>query len=124
MLNGKQKKALAALMRASTNRDAARLAGVSESTIQRYLTIPEFKAEYMRLSNELLNDALINAEKALDLAFTTLSDVCGDETENGQTKVSAARAIIEYTLRVREIVDIDIRLQRLERNESENINTA
>lgn len=124
MLTSKQQKAIAALLQTCTNKEAAKLAGVSDSTLQRYLTNPEFKREYIRQSNKLIDEALIKANKSLSLAFDTLADICEDITENGQTRVSAARSIIEYTLRVRELVDIDSRLQRLERNESENVNTA
>ena len=124
MLTSKQQKAIAALLQTSTNKEAAKLAGMSDSTLQRYLTDPEFKREYIRQSNKLIDEALIKANKSLSLAFDTLADICGNITENGQTRVSAARSIIEYTLRVHELADIDIRLQRLERNESENVNTA
>lgn len=124
MLTSKQQKAIAALLQTSTNKEAAKLAGMSDSTLQRYLTDPEFKREYIRQSNKLIDEALIKANKSLSLAFDTLADICEDITENGQTRVSAARSIIEYTLKVRELADIDIRLQRLEQNESENVNTA
>lgn len=124
MITGKQQKAIAALLQTSTNKEAARAAGVSDSTLQRYLTDPEFKREYIRQSNKLIDEALIKANKSLSLAFGTLADICEDITENGQTRVSAARSIIEYTLRVHDLADIDIRLQRLEQNESENVNTA
>lgn len=120
MLSAKQEKVLAALLSSGTQREAAKKAGVAETTVGRYLKEPEFEKAYKAAADKLFATAFIQSEKALNLAFETLTEICGSKAENGQVRVSAARSIIEYSLKMKEICDIEGRIERLEQSEGNN----
>ena len=84
------------------------------STLREWLrTDKEFKAEYQRATAELLEDAALRSKQSLEKALTTLDEVMGSG-ENGQVRVAAARASIEYSLRLHEIADVDRRVAAVE----------
>lgn len=115
MLTDKQNKALAALIQARTQKEAATAAGIAESTLRRYLKDPEFSKAYKEAAGEMVSDGLIKAEKGLSLAIDTLISVCCSSSANEQTRVYAARSIIESCLKLKEVYDFETRISKLER---------
>src|SRR5262249_44992901 len=68
-LTPKQEKALSALLTTATYADAAKAIGVSERSIQRWMTDPEFASAYAELRRGLVNQALdLLAKNALQAA--------------------------------------------------------
>jgi len=59
-------------------------------------------------------DATRQAQRSLSTAISVLRDIAEDETENSQARVSAARSILEYGLKMTEILDIVTRIEELE----------
>lgn len=116
ILSPKQQKALAALLTCKSNEDAAKQAGVTPRTMSRYLSDPEFKAEYQRAFSGLVEAATRSAQKNLEPAVSTLRELMEDKTQNGQIRVSAARSLLEYSLKLSERVDILERLDELEKS--------
>lgn len=114
MLSPNQQKAVAALITAKSNEEAARQAGVSPRTLSRYLADPEFQAEYKRAFSGLVEGATRRAQKNLEPAVNTLKELMEDREQNGQIRVSAARSLLEYSLKLSERVDILDRLDKLE----------
>lgn len=110
----KQNKVLAALLTAPSKAAAAQAAGISPRTLRDYLADPEFQAEYKRAFAGLVEDATRQAQRAIAPAMSTLREIVEDGDENAQARISAARSILEYSLKLTEQTDILDRLKSLE----------
>lgn len=110
----RQQKALAALLMCPTVKAAARAAGLDESTIRRYRQDPAFMAEYKRRCAELLETATDNAKAAMPPAIDRLRGIIDDDQQQPQQHIAAARAVLEYGLRLVEANDFEQRLRALE----------
>lgn len=106
MLNPTQQKALAALLTCPTKTAAAQKAGIAVMTMRRYLANPEFQQEYRRAFSELVTDATRQAQQALSPALSALRDIVEDSEEAASSRIGAARALLEYGLRLTEFSDI------------------
>ena len=89
------------------------MAGIAESTLRTYWQDREFRDEYQRAMSELLEDASAQSKKSLSTALSVLTQVM-EESENSQARIAAARATIEYSLRLNETADLERRLTALE----------
>ena len=114
MLSPRQQRALQALLKAPDKRTAARLANIGERTLRTYLSDPDFAAEYQRLQGEQIADAAQRGRQSMTGAMDALRAVMDDENQNGQTRVQAARSILEYSLKLDERENILKRLDELE----------
>lgn len=110
----KKQKALLALLENPTKEKAAAAAGITSKTLRAYLADPEFQAEYKKAFAGLVEDATRQAQQAIAPALSTLRDVVEDGGENAQARISAARSILEYSLKLTEQNDILSKLQELE----------
>lgn len=113
----KKEKALAALLAAPTAKIAAQEAGIDASTYRRYKKDPEFMAEYRRRCTEMLDNATSSAKAALPPAVERLRAIVEDDTQAPQQHIAAARALLEYGLRLTEAADFETRLKALEEME-------
>lgn len=113
-LTAKQLRAIEALLREPTTTAAAKAAKVGETTIFRWLADPAFAAAYRQARGRLLEDTLANLQAASGDAVRTLRAVLDDEAARPGEKVSAARAILEYSLKAREVLEVEERLRALE----------
>lgn len=113
-MTGRKKKALAALIRAPTLAAAAAEAGVGVSTLRRWMREDTvFVTAYRTALDELLQDASAQSKKNLSTALDVLAQIM-ENGENSQARIAAAKATIEYSLRLNEAVDVVERLARLE----------
>lgn len=113
-LSAKQLRAIEALLKEPTTTAAAKAASVGETTIFRWLADPVFSQAYREARNRLLESTLTSLQAASGDAVQTLRDVMGDADANHASKVSAARAVLEFTLKSREVLDVEERLKALE----------
>lgn len=97
-----------------TVKAAARAAGLDESTIRRYRQDPAFMAEYERHCAEMLETATDNAKAAMPPAIDRLRGIIDDDQQQPQQHIAAARAVLEYGLRLVEANDFEQRLRALE----------
>lgn len=114
-LSTRQQKALAALLKYPTHKQAAAAAGISERRLRDYLADTEFKQEYRRRLDLILNESMSAAKQALVPAVQTLLEICKDQTRTDTARIAAARAIIDACLRLNDAADIAERLENLER---------
>lgn len=97
-----------------TVKAAARAAGLDESTIRRYRQDPAFMAEYERRCAEMLETATDNAKAAMPPAIDRLRGIIDDDQQQPTQHIAAARAVLEYGLRLVEANDFEQRLRALE----------
>lgn len=110
----KKQKALLALLTSPTREKAAAVAGITSKTLRGYLADPEFQAEYKRAFAVLVEDATRQAQQTLQPALFTLKEIMEDTGETAQARISAARSLLEYSLKMTEQLDILDRLTELE----------
>ena len=113
-LTTKQIKALQCLLTYPTKKEAAAAAGIAERTLRSYLANEEFQAEYKKAFGMIVTEATRQAQKALSPAITLLLNVVNDENETAGNRISAARSILEYGLKLTEFNDILQDLEALE----------
>lgn len=110
----KKQKALLALLTQPTKEKAAAAAGITSKTLRGYLAEADFQAEYKRAFSGLVEDATRQAQQAIAPALSTLREIVEDGEENAQARISAARSLLEYSLKLTESTDILNRLGELE----------
>ena len=101
---------------------AAKAAGISARALRSYLSDPAFAAEYQRLQDEQIAGAAQRGRQSMTGAMDALRDIMDDESQNGQTRVQAARSLLEFTLRLDERENVLKRLAVLEESLSEGEN--
>lgn len=106
---------LAALMASRTIADAASRAGVSERTIYARLASEDFKAEYDQRRRAALDNACRTMQTALADAVDTLTSIMQNAETAAPSRVSAARAVLEYGLKLTELTDLAARVAELEK---------
>ncbi len=86
-------KALAALLNASSVRDAAATSGLSEETLYRYLRDEDFKSEYEQAKRQVVESAIAGLQQAANEAVETLRRnlTC----DNPQAEIRAAQLILD-----------------------------
>jgi hypothetical protein len=108
-----QRAVLVALLDQRTVVGAAKVAGVARSTVYRWLDKPEFKAEVGRLRRRFFEEGLdlINAgmAKAVGRLLEALDDT------NRHVRLRAAQATVQLGLELRQGVEMEARLDELER---------
>lgn len=113
-LTSKKQKAIAALLTTPSRGEAARLVGITERTLYRWLQEDTFRLELAQKEGLVIDDA---ARKLLSLqgqAIETLSDILVNSTD--KYRLQAAQTILAYHLRLRELRNTEERLTRLEAN--------
>lgn len=97
-----------------TRAEAAKVAGIGESTLREYMKDPEFMERYREAFGNLVQDATRQAQQAIVPALSTLREIVEDGSETSQARIQAARSTLEYALRLTEQLDIVGRIQALE----------
>jgi len=109
---------LTALATGATVHEAAKRACVSERTAFRRLSDSTFRGEVTRLRAEIVARALGKMADSMTEAADTLRQLLGAKAES--VRLGAARSILELAIKLRETVEIEARLQAVERQLDEN----
>ena len=109
-----QERAIVALLSEPTLRAAASSAGISESTLWRWLRDPAFRVAYRRARQEVLERATARLAALVGVAVEALSKIVADRAVSPHVRVSAASRIVEFALKAAEIEDVQARLEKLE----------
>ena len=112
-----QEKIIAALLETGNQRDAAQKAGVSVRTVQRYLTQADFITRYNEEKRKILDAANVQIQGALAPSIKALRSIVENKKAPLSTKVMAARAILEYSIRLAEYSELEARIRILESHE-------
>ncbi len=112
----RQRKAIAALLATNTVAAAAEAAGVGYTSLRRWLKEDnDFRREYERELAGLVTDAAARAKQSMAPALSVLREIVEDEEGPAAVRVSAARSLLEYAVKLAELTDVLSRLDELER---------
>jgi len=111
-LTRKAQAAIVALLAHSTIPEAAKSCGVSETTIWRWLQRDEFREKYREAQNKVFDGALGSLQGAATEAVDCLRRNLN--CKNPSAQVQAARIILDYNLKAREMFDLETRVAELE----------
>lgn len=111
----RHEKVIAALLATSTREEAAEKLGINSRTIRRYFDEPEFLELYNEAAKAIISNSTEQIQKSLSPAISTLKAIVEDDSANIHARVSAARSLLEYGIRLTEINDIGKRLDTLEK---------
>ncbi|NOT62677.1 MAG: hypothetical protein HOP19_20920, partial [Acidobacteria bacterium] len=89
-------------------------AGIGLSTLMRWLSEPTFAEAYKGARGQIVETTLASLQAASGDAVKTLRGVLTDESARAGEKVSAAKAILEFSLKLREAAQTEERLAALE----------
>lgn len=109
-----KEKLLAALLTSRTKKEAAAAACISDRTMRSYFEDKEFCQRYREAFAGVVQDATRRAQQLLEPALSTLQTVMEDEEIPAQARITAARSIIDYSMRLTEQSDIMRQLDELE----------
>lgn len=113
-LERKGEEVIAALLSCGTLCAAAERAGVSESSIARWLREPEFNRAYREARRAALEVSLHAVARASTTAIATLLLIMKDADSSAGARVSAAGKILDLAMRFLEVDDIEARLDAVE----------
>ena len=113
-LTAKQEAAILALLSQRTTRAAAKSAGINEATLWRWLQEPEFQAAYTKARRETVKHAIARLQQNASKAVDTLKEVMSDKKAVAFARVSAAKAVLDYSLKAVELEDLAERIEALE----------
>ena len=115
-LTPKQHKALAALLSEPTVKAAAAKVGIGERTLHTWLHEPAFDAAYTAARHDAVGRAMGRLQHATGIAVDALIEVLDTEytPAPAAVRVSAAKVIIEYAIRFRELDELESRIAQLE----------
>jgi len=111
----RKEKALQALLTSRTRAEAAKAAGIGESTLREYMKDPDFLEQYREAFRNLVQDATRQAQQAIAPAIATLKEIMEDADAQATARIQAARSTLEYSLKLTEQTDILEHLQELEK---------
>jgi hypothetical protein len=114
-LTPNKEKLLAALLTSRSKKEAAAAAGIAERTMRTYFEDPEFCQRYREAFAGVIEDATKQAQALLMPALSTLQTVMEDEEIPAQARITAAKSIIDYSLKLTEQADVLEQLRELER---------
>ena len=110
----KRTAAIAALLGSPTIAHAASAAGISESTLTRWLREEDFRRAYREAQREALHQAISSLQTAAGTAVTVLRAAMLDQSSPAASRVAAARVVLEFSFRGAEMADLEERLAAVE----------
>ena len=111
----KKELVISALLSAPSLRDAAREAGIAEATLHRYLKDESFRAEYHAAKREVVNHAICRLQQSAGKAVKALVEISESKGAPASARVSAAKTILEISMKAIEFEDLEKRLAALEK---------
>ena len=102
------------MLSSETREEAAAKAGCTKRTLINYLKDPEFRSRYEKAHSDLVTAATQQIQRSLAPAISTLKNIAEDKTAGTNARVSAAKGLLEYGIRLAELNDVYRRIEDLE----------
>lgn len=110
-----QTRAIAALLTERDTTAAAKAADVSYRTLCRWLEAPLFKAELRAASKAAVDASILRLSELTGQAVGVLREIMLDREASAGTRVQAANIALARFLDLRELQELEERLQRIEK---------
>lgn len=114
-LSKTQERAIAALLTSPNHETAAQAAGISASTLTRWLNIPEFQAAYREARRQVVEFAISKTQEASTEAVKTLCEAMRADANRTSDRIRAAEIVLKMAIGGLEVADVLDRLEALER---------
>ena len=108
--------AIAALLTQRNMDEAAKLVGISASTLLSWMKVPEFDAAYREARRAAFGQSISRLQQAAGAAVSTLLKVMIDPNTPAATRVRAADSVLDHAAKAIEIEDLEVRLVALEQS--------
>lgn len=118
-LTHKQEAAIIALLNEPTVQRAAKVCGLNDRTIYRWLDEPVFSRAYRKARREAFAQAIAASQRYAPVAVQTLAKIMTDGTLSVSARVSAATALLKFSRESIELDDLATRVDDLERSMKE-----
>lgn len=110
----RQQQAIPALLHTPTIRDAAKLAGVHEITLFKWMNQPGFQVAYRDARYLAMEEAFATLQKHCIEAAKTIIDVMHDKHANPYVRLHAAQAVLDMAIKSRVVDELEARITALE----------
>lgn len=110
----KQEKAILCLLSSTSNEEVAAAAGISRITLWRWQQQPEFQEKMNEAKQKAIEDAARMIQCASAKAASILIAIANDQSAHSAHRVAAAKAILNYSMKIREQKDLKEEMPRLE----------
>jgi hypothetical protein len=115
-----QETAIIALLTEPTMKLAAKKVGIGTATLWRWTQEDDFKELYRAAKKQAMSQAIGNLQQSCGEAVETLRTIMNDEASPAPSRVTAAKTILEMSMKAIETEDIEGRLEELERLQKAN----
>ena len=109
-----RERAVTALIANPTIKGAAEECGISEKTLHAWLKEPDFASKVRAAQAEITRETMGRVLSTVGTAIDTLVEVMGHRGAGPGPRVTAAKALLEHSLKVYELEAIQQRLDSLE----------
>ncbi|MGI6635099.1 MAG: hypothetical protein ACOX7B_08005 [Christensenellales bacterium] len=106
--------AIAALVAQPNIKAASKVCGVAEKTLHAWLNQPGFSAKVREAQLQISRTTMGRLLSTITLAVDTLIEVMSDRKASSTSRVTAAKALLDHSLKVYEIEAVQNRLDALE----------
>jgi hypothetical protein len=114
-LTPKQQQAIGALLKEPTLEAAAKSAGIGRVTLWRWLQDEPFARAYTQARRESVRQSIARLQQVSSAAVDCLRDVMKSKDAQPAAKGSAAKAVLEFSLKAVELEDLAIRVEQVEK---------
>jgi DNA-binding MurR/RpiR family transcriptional regulator len=114
-LNRKKEKGIAALISSPSIQEAAKVVGVGEATIYRWLKDPGFEKSYQQARRQVVTQVIAQVQANMSTAVQTLKEIMENKKAPASARVSAAKEIIATSIKAVEIEDLEQRISQIEK---------
>lgn len=114
----KYERAISALLQAQSISEAAKQAGISESTLLRWLHGEEhhdFQEQYRKAKRQVVQLAICQLQRSAGTAVKILLEVASGADNPASSRVSAVKTILETSFKAIELEDLEKRITDLEK---------
>jgi hypothetical protein len=110
----KKQQAIAALIEATTIKEAAGVVGIGEATLFRWLQNTDFQSAYRDAKKRVVEQAIANVQRASGEAVETLKSIMIDDDMPASSRVACAKAILDTSVKAVELENLTARIEVLE----------
>lgn len=113
-INANQRKAINALIAGKSRAQAATAANVGETTIYRWLGLPEFNAELRQAENQAMREAQRLLVAKIEENLTILDEIKNNSEASDNARIRAIQLELDSMLEWRNVAILEERIQGLE----------